>query len=116
MAHYTSYHDIWTTFNSAFAFQSRAKAVKVHSQLATDQQGNQTANDYFMRIKKLTDDLAIAGQAMKYDAIITYLLASLGSEYDTLVATISQKMTTSLWKRRIPCYSLVKLVSNTTIS
>ncbi|KAA8537295.1 hypothetical protein F0562_027018 [Nyssa sinensis] len=72
--------------SSAFASQSRAKAIYVRSQLSTLWKGNQSATDYFMTIKRLTNELTIAGQAMKCDDIITYLLAGLGPEYDSLVS------------------------------
>lgn len=80
VAHWTSSHNVWIALSSTFASQSRAKAVQVCSQLATARIRNPTANEYFMNIKKLMDDLAVAGQAMKCNDIITYLLAGLGPE------------------------------------
>lgn len=44
-----------------------------------------------MHIKKLTDDLAFAGQLLPCDDIITYLLAGLGPEYDSFVTTIGAR-------------------------
>lgn len=44
---------------------------------------------YFMTIKCLTYELAIVGQALQCDDIITYLLAGLGPEFDSLVSMIS---------------------------
>ncbi|CAI9763258.1 unnamed protein product [Fraxinus pennsylvanica] len=89
VVHCNTSNEVWTALNSASASQSRSKAVQVCSQLATVHKGGQTASEYFMLIKWLTDELAIAGQEMKCDDIITYLLVILGPEYDFLDSTIS---------------------------
>jgi hypothetical protein len=44
-----------------------------------------------MHVKKLYADLAMAGQALKHDEIITYLLAYLEPEYDSFVTMIYVK-------------------------
>jgi hypothetical protein len=91
VAHYSTSAAVWLSLSFAFASQSRAKAVHVRSQLSTMRKGNQSATKYFMTIKCLTDELAIAGQPLNCDGIITYLLAGLGLEYDTLVSMISHR-------------------------
>ncbi|KAA8519085.1 hypothetical protein F0562_013341 [Nyssa sinensis] len=87
---------IWLALESCFASQSHAKVVQVCSELSTAHKGSSTATEYFMSIKKLTDELAIAGQAMSIDDIITYVLVGLGSEYDSLVTMVSSRDTTTL--------------------
>ncbi|KAJ0034611.1 hypothetical protein Pint_24642 [Pistacia integerrima] len=96
-------YDLWETqdnlilscINSSLSdevlAQSRAKAVHVRTQLSTLRKGNQSATDYFMTIKRLTDELAIAGQALTCAEIIPYLLAGLGPEYDSLVSMVSHR-------------------------
>jgi hypothetical protein len=91
VAHCSTSAVVWLSLSSAFASQSRAKAVHVRSQLSTLWKGNQSATEYFMTIKRLTDELAIAGQPLNCDDIITYLLAGLGPKYDTLVSKISHR-------------------------
>lgn len=51
-----------------------------------------TANDYFLSIKQMAHELALAGQPFKNDDIITYVLASLGQEYDSLASTITSRV------------------------
>ncbi|KAF5475541.1 hypothetical protein F2P56_007339 [Juglans regia] len=89
-------HEVWTSLHTAFATQSKAKVIQVRSQLATARKTTQSVTDYFMYVKKLSDDLAMAGQAIHCDEIITYLLAGLGPEYDSLITTISVKEHVSL--------------------
>ena len=96
VAHYNISAEVWMALSSAFASQSRVKAVNVRSEFSTLQKGNQSAIDYFMTIKHLTNKLAITklaitGQALKCDEIITYLLVGLGPEYDSLVSMISHQ-------------------------
>jgi len=50
-----------------------------------------TAKDYFLSIKRMADELALAGQPLKSDEILTYILAGLGQEYDSLVSTITSR-------------------------
>ncbi|XP_035546145.1 uncharacterized protein LOC118348484 [Juglans regia] len=50
-----------------------------------------TANAYFLSIKRMADELALAGQPLKSDDIITYVLAGLGQEYDSLASTITSR-------------------------
>ena len=47
-----------------------------------------TTSEYFMNIKQLEYNLAIAGLPLKPDDIITYIHAGLGLEYNSLVITI----------------------------
>ncbi|KAA8534369.1 hypothetical protein F0562_031880 [Nyssa sinensis] len=91
VAHCSTSAEVWMALSSAFASQSRAKVVHVLSQLSTLRKGNQSATNYFMTIKRLTDELAIAGQALNCDDIITYLLAGLGPEYASLVSMVSHR-------------------------
>ncbi|XP_031273192.1 uncharacterized protein LOC116131351 [Pistacia vera] len=96
VAHCTTSYEVWTSLHTAFATQSKAKAIQVRSQLATARKTTQSITYYFMYVKTLSDDFAMAGQPLKCDEIITYLLAGLGPEYDALVTTVSIKENVTL--------------------
>ena len=51
-----------------------------------------TANEFFLYVKRMADELALAGQPLPTDDIITYILAGLGQEYDSLASTISSRL------------------------
>ncbi|KAJ7010554.1 hypothetical protein NC653_001110 [Populus alba x Populus x berolinensis] len=89
ITHYSTSTEVWIALSTAFASESRAKAIQVHSQLSTLWKGSQTISDYFMTIKCLIDKLNITGQLFMCDDIITYLLIDLGSEYDSLVSKVT---------------------------
>jgi hypothetical protein len=50
-----------------------------------------TAKDYFISIKSMADELALAGQPLKSDEILTYVPAGLGQKYDLLVSIITSR-------------------------
>jgi hypothetical protein len=54
--------------------------------LATATKGNQSATNYLIFIKRLTDELAIVGQSITYDDIITCILVALGHENEQFYA------------------------------
>ncbi|KAA8515147.1 hypothetical protein F0562_018326 [Nyssa sinensis] len=87
VSHATS-HKVWRALETKFSSQSRARTIQVRTQLANAKKGSQSANDYFLSIKKLADELAMAGQPLKCDDIISYVLAGLGHEYDSFVSSI----------------------------
>jgi hypothetical protein len=50
-----------------------------------------TAKDYFLSIKCMAHELVLAGQPLKSDEILTYVLVGLGQEYDSLLSTITSR-------------------------
>lgn len=88
---YTSSKTVWDALEDTFSSRSRARILQIRTQLATATKGNMTATDYFHHIKRLTDELAVAGQPLNHDDILTYILAGLGHEYDSFVASISAR-------------------------
>ena len=61
---------------------------KFELNFANAKKSNQFANDYFLLIKRLADELIMAGQPLKCDYIIFYVLDRLGYEYDSFVSFI----------------------------
>jgi hypothetical protein len=96
VAQCTTSHAVWISLHTTFATQSKAKAIQIRSQLATARKTTQSVTEYFLYVKKLSDELAVAGQTLKCDEIITYLLTGLGPEYDSLITTISIKENVTL--------------------
>jgi len=88
---YTSSKAVWNALDDTFSSRSRARILQIRTQLATATKGSKTATDYFHYIKRLTDELAVAGQPLNHADIITYILAGLSHEYDSFVASISAR-------------------------
>ena len=88
---YTSSKAVWNALDDTFSSRSRARILQIRTQLATATKGSKTTTDYFHYIKRLTDELVVAGQPLNHDDIITYILAGLNHEYDSFVASISAR-------------------------
>ena len=89
VVNYTTSMAVWNALDDTFSSRSRARILQIRTQLATAMKGSKSATEYFQFIKKLTDELAVAGQPLSHDDIITYILAGLNHEYDSFVASIS---------------------------
>jgi hypothetical protein len=85
---YATSHQVWRALESNFSSQSWACTIQVRTQFANAKKGSQSANDYFFLIKRLVDELAMAGQPLKCDDIVSYVLTGLGHEYDSFVSSI----------------------------
>jgi hypothetical protein len=88
---YTTSREVWLALERTFSSISRAKDVQIRTQLANVRKGALSANEYFLSIKCLADELALAGQPLTADDIITYVLARLGQEYDSLASIITSR-------------------------
>ncbi|KAA8522693.1 hypothetical protein F0562_009145 [Nyssa sinensis] len=91
VVNHTTSSAVWHALDKNFSSCSRARTVQIRTQLAIATKGGKSATDYFLFIKKLTDELAVAGQPLTCDDVITYILAGLGHEYDSFVASISAR-------------------------
>nr|TKS13876.1 hypothetical protein D5086_0000048730 [Populus alba] len=89
VVNYTTSKVAWNALDDTFSSRSYAHILQIHTQLTTETKDNKSTIDYFHFIKKLVDELAVAGQPLSHDDIITYVLAGLSHEYDSFVASIS---------------------------
>jgi len=80
---------IWCALAKSFSSQSRARVIHLRTELVNTRKGAQSAHDFFIQIKSMTDELAFAGHALHFDEIISYLLSGLGHDYDSFVTTIT---------------------------
>jgi hypothetical protein len=72
-----------------FASRSRARVIQIRSQLTAAKKKGVSAADYFCNMKTLADTLAAIGQPLREEEIISYILAGLGPNYDSLVTSLS---------------------------
>jgi len=68
---YTTSRKVWLALKRSFSFFSCAKTIQVHIQLANTKKGVMSAYFYFLHIKRLLDELALAGQPLTCDDIFT---------------------------------------------
>uniref|UniRef100_A0A2N9EY95 Reverse transcriptase Ty1/copia-type domain-containing protein n=1 Tax=Fagus sylvatica TaxID=28930 RepID=A0A2N9EY95_FAGSY len=75
-----------------FSSQSRARVMQTRYHLATLKKGNSTISEYFHNAKTYSDLLASIGQPLSNNDIVTYLLAGLPSDYDSLIVTVTMRL------------------------
>ncbi|KAA8550585.1 hypothetical protein F0562_002269 [Nyssa sinensis] len=81
--------EVWLALERNFSSISHAKAIQIRTQLANARKGALPSNAYFLLIKRMADELALVGQPLNANDIITYVLVGLGQEYDSLASTIT---------------------------
>jgi hypothetical protein len=60
--------------------------------LATTQKGSSTAAEWISKIKTLADEMAPAGKKLDDEESVSYILAGLDYEYNTLVSSIATRV------------------------
>jgi hypothetical protein len=66
--------------------------MNIHYQLATLKKGDSSIADYFHKFTHLTDTLAAVDQPLPPHEALSFLLAGLGSEYDSLVTSVKTQL------------------------
>ena len=61
---YTTSREVWLALERDFSSLSRAKVIQIRTQLANARKGALTANEFFLSIKRMADELALAGQPL----------------------------------------------------
>ena len=84
--------ELWNAVERTFTSASRANTMTLHYQLATAKKGNSSIVDYFHRLKHTAATLAAASQPLNDYEFTSYLLAGLGSEYNSLVTSITTRV------------------------
>lgn len=87
----TSSAEVWTTLEQMFASQSRARTMQIRRQLAMVRKKDQSVTDYYNKVKGLADSLAAAGQPLREDEIIAYMMGGLDAEYDSLFTAVATR-------------------------
>jgi hypothetical protein len=83
----TTSRDVWLTLERLFTSHSRARTMQVHYQLATVKKGNSSIADYFKKFTGLMDTLAAVNQPLNEFEAVSFLLAGLGTDYDSFVTS-----------------------------
>ena len=81
--------EVWLTLERMFTSHSHAHIMQIHYQLATLRKGNSPIADYFHRFMNLADTFAAVDHPLNDFEMISFLLAGLGSEYDSFVTLVN---------------------------
>ena len=81
--------EVWTTLSNQFGARTRARILHLRTQIQTTKKGSLTIHEYYSRMKSILNALRAVGSNMSDDDFIMCVFAGLGSEYDSIVASIN---------------------------
>uniref|UniRef100_A0A2N9J5N8 Reverse transcriptase Ty1/copia-type domain-containing protein n=1 Tax=Fagus sylvatica TaxID=28930 RepID=A0A2N9J5N8_FAGSY len=87
----TTSRDMWLTLERMFMAHSRARTMNIRYQLSTLKKGDSSIADYFHTFTGLVDTLAAINQPLIEEEQISFLLAGLGSEYESFITTVHMR-------------------------
>ena len=82
----TTAAEIWKTILDMNVSQSRGRVINTRMAMATAQKGSSTIAEFFSKMKALADDMAAAGKKLDDEEIISYILAGLDRDFDSVVS------------------------------
>ncbi|KAF5475573.1 hypothetical protein F2P56_007367 [Juglans regia] len=83
--------EVWTLLHSLFAAQSSAHIMQTQYQLATLKKGSESISSYFNKARTLAASMGAAGQPLSDSEFTVYLLAGLGTDFDSLVTSLTTR-------------------------
>ncbi|KAJ0981423.1 hypothetical protein J5N97_009678 [Dioscorea zingiberensis] len=84
--------EVWEALGRMFSSGSKARVMQIRMQLANVKKGDLSITDYFNRVKSLADTLSSIGLPLRDDEVVSYMLAGLGEEYDSLVTSVTTRI------------------------
>ncbi|KAF5463307.1 hypothetical protein F2P56_019229 [Juglans regia] len=82
---------VWQTLQNLFTAQSSAHIMHTHFQLATLKKGSESITEYYNKAKSLAATLGAASHTPSDQEFTIYLLAGLGSDYESLVTSLTTR-------------------------
>ncbi|KAF5466071.1 hypothetical protein F2P56_016028 [Juglans regia] len=83
--------EVWTTLQNLFAAKSSAHLIHTKYQLATLKKGAESITDYYNKARSLASTLSAAGRPLDDSELAIYLLAGLGTDYESLVTSLTTR-------------------------
>ena len=72
--HYKSASKVWIVLEQTFYAKSKARALQLRLSLQTMKKGNNSVEDYILKMKSLAMSLMAVGQQIIDDELILYIL------------------------------------------
>jgi glutathionylspermidine synthase len=84
--------EVWTLLEQTYASRSKARVVNTRMALATTQKGNMSISEYIAKMKSFADEMASVGKPLEEEELVSYILAGLDFDYNSIVSTIEACM------------------------
>lgn len=83
--------EVWSAIEGIYASQSRARVINTRLALSTTKKGNLSISDYVGKMKSLADEMSSAGKPMDDEELVTYILAGLDFDYNSVVSSVANR-------------------------
>ena len=87
----TTSREVWLTLERMFTAHSRARVMNIHYQLSTLKKEDSSIANYFHKFTDLNATLAAIDKPLTKEEQVSFLLAGLGSEFESFVTTIQMR-------------------------
>ncbi|RVX17039.1 Retrovirus-related Pol polyprotein from transposon RE1 [Vitis vinifera] len=84
-------HDAWMALHKIFSASSKARILQLRLEFQTAKKGADPMLEYILKIKTISNNLAAIGEPVKEIDHILQLLGGLGSEYNSIVASLTAR-------------------------
>jgi hypothetical protein len=89
---YTNPQEVWETLVSMASSQSRAGVINMRMALSTTRKGSLMIPQYVGKMKALADEMASARKKLEDDDLVSYILASLDSDFDSVISAVAARI------------------------
>ncbi|KAK6118844.1 hypothetical protein DH2020_047411 [Rehmannia glutinosa] len=83
--------EVWSVLEKLFHSSSKARVMHLRLMLQTTKKGDLSIEEYVLKMRGLADSLLAAEQVVSDDDLILYILAGLGSEYESVVVNLTNR-------------------------
>jgi hypothetical protein len=85
-------HEVWENLVTMSSSQSHARVINTRMTLSTTRKGNLSVAQYIDKMKTLADDMTSAGKKLEDEDLVSYILAGLDSDFDSVISAISARV------------------------
>jgi hypothetical protein len=85
---YTTAASAWTVIEGMFTLGTHARSINIRISLATMKKGNDSIIEYISKTRTLADEMAITGKKIDDEELISYILAGLDYEYNSVISAL----------------------------
>jgi hypothetical protein len=80
--------EVWSLLEQTYASQSHARTINTRIALATTRKDDMSISEYITKMKSLTDEMASAKKKVDDEELVSYILAGLDEEYNSVVSAL----------------------------
>ena len=88
--------EVWIVLEQLFSTKSKVRALQLRLSLQTLKKGNDSIEDYLLKMKSLATSLVIAGQQISNDELILYIRGGLGPEFESMIVNLTSRESVTL--------------------